>query len=344
MSEAMRWMTPLTLLGSRRRPAGRNVSRTSATVSTASLLSSGSGSRVANWASHRCTAVSWANRRCQKAATFRCGAQFHVGRSGSSESRKAPIRASSSLNHSITVGSSAGGASSGTTTGPQASPASVEPALRRTRWYTAPRWRASSPTVQSGQLGTCLPSASGSLTAARNAAPSARTAATQKSFDPWLRLTRPPTAPVCTQLRVSAVFDVTRVPLAEHTTLRLGGPATELVVATDQEQLVAFVREGPAVLLAGGSNVVISDSGVDGRVVLVRSTGIQADRAGDDRVRLTVQAGHVWGEVVQYAVSEGLAGLECLSGIPGSAGATPIQNVGAYGQEVAESIVAVRVL
>ncbi|HLT12393.1 MAG TPA: UDP-N-acetylmuramate dehydrogenase [Micromonosporaceae bacterium] len=140
------------------------------------------------------------------------------------------------------------------------------------------------------------------------------------------------------------MFDVTRVPLAEHTTLRLGGPATELVVATDQEQLVAFVREGPAVLLAGGSNVVISDSGVDGRVVLVRSTGIRAERAGDDRVRLTVQAGHVWDEVVQYAVSEGLAGLECLSGIPGSAGATPIQNVGAYGQEVAESIVAVRVL
>jgi UDP-N-acetylmuramate dehydrogenase len=96
-------------------------------------------------------------------------------------------------------------------------------------------------------------------------------------------------------------------------------------------------------LLAGGSNVVIDDDGVEATVVLIRTAGIRVVGEGGDAL-LTVEAGQPWDEVVAFCVEEGLSGIECLSGVPGSAGATPIQNVGAYGQEVAETIRAVRVL
>jgi UDP-N-acetylmuramate dehydrogenase len=89
--------------------------------------------------------------------------------------------------------------------------------------------------------------------------------------------------------------------------------------------------------------VVIGDAGVDSTVVLVRTNGIDLAPV-EDGVALTVQAGQPWDDVVTLCVTEGLSGIECLSGIPGSAGATPIQNVGAYGQEVAETITSVRVL
>ena len=132
-------------------------------------------------------------------------------------------------------------------------------------------------------------------------------------------------------------------PLAAFTTLRLGGPAAELVVADSDEAAVDAVRAaGDSVfVLAGGSNVVVADAGFGGRVVLLRNRGYAVRRDGD-RALLSVHAGEPWDDVVAATVAEGLAGLECLSGIPGSAGATPIQNVGAYGQEVAETIVAVR--
>jgi UDP-N-acetylmuramate dehydrogenase len=138
-------------------------------------------------------------------------------------------------------------------------------------------------------------------------------------------------------------------PLAPYTTLRLGGPAERLVTATSEEELVAAVRAAdaagePLLVLAGGSNVVIADAGVPGTVALVRTRGIARERRPDGRVELTVQAGEDWDAIVAGAVEEGLAGIECLSGIPGSAGATPIQNVGAYGQEVASTIVSVRAL
>ena len=127
--------------------------------------------------------------------------------------------------------------------------------------------------------------------------------------------------------------------LAPLTTLRLGGPAAALVEATTESQLLAALAEHPdALLLAGGSNVVIADAGVDRTVVLVRTRGVERDG-----VRLTVAAGEDWDALVERCVADGLAGFECLSGIPGSVGATPIQNVGAYGQEVAETIVSVRV-
>jgi UDP-N-acetylmuramate dehydrogenase len=137
-------------------------------------------------------------------------------------------------------------------------------------------------------------------------------------------------------------------PLAPRTTLRLGGPARRLVEAGTEADLVAAVRGAdaagdPVLVLAGGSNVVIADAGYDGTVVHVATAGVVREQAIGGRVRLTVAAGAPWDEVVAGAVAEGLAGIECLSGIPGSAGATPIQNVGAYGQEVASTIAAVRV-
>ncbi len=140
--------------------------------------------------------------------------------------------------------------------------------------------------------------------------------------------------------------DVTRADLSRHTTLRLGGPASRLVTATHQDELVEFIRASADgyFVLAGGSNVVVADAGVDATVVLVRSTGVLVTAAGPDEVLMTVEAGQPWDDVVAFCVIEGLSGIECLSGIPGSTGATPIQNVGAYGQEVAETIHSVRVL
>jgi UDP-N-acetylmuramate dehydrogenase len=126
-------------------------------------------------------------------------------------------------------------------------------------------------------------------------------------------------------------------PLADYTTLRLGGPADRLVEARTEDELVAAARAG-ALVLAGGSNVVIADEGVRGTVVLVRTKGVERS---DDR--LVVQAGEDWDPLVARCVGDGLQGFECLSGIPGSAGATPIQNVGAYGQDVAETVAWVRV-
>ena len=132
----------------------------------------------------------------------------------------------------------------------------------------------------------------------------------------------------------------TNFPLSELTTLRLGGPARRLLEAQTEEELIDAVAgtDGPLLVLAGGSNLVISDDGFDGTVVHVATRGIEIDGT-----RLTVAAGEPWDDVVARTVGEGLAGIECLSGIPGSAGATPIQNVGAYGQDVAQTIDMVRV-
>jgi UDP-N-acetylmuramate dehydrogenase len=127
--------------------------------------------------------------------------------------------------------------------------------------------------------------------------------------------------------------------LSEYTTLRLGGPATAFVEATTDAALLDALAaaEGPILLLAGGSNVVVADEGFAGTVVHVATRGVE--REGDT---LHVAAGEPWDALVAHAVAEGLAGIEALSGIPGSVGATPIQNVGAYGQEVSDTIVSVR--
>ena len=101
---------------------------------------------------------------------------------------------------------------------------------------------------------------------------------------------------------------------------------------------------GPLLLLAGGSNLVVADDGFPGTVLRVLTAGVEERERDDGRVELTAQAGEPWEPFVARCVAAGLAGVESLSGIPGSIGATPIQNVGAYGQEVAETVVSVRVL
>src|SRR4051812_30339017 len=131
--------------------------------------------------------------------------------------------------------------------------------------------------------------------------------------------------------------------LSELTTLRLGGPAGAVVEARSDDELVEAARGEDALLVAGGSNLVIADAGWPGTVVRVLTHGVE-EREADGRVELTVAAGEEWEPFVARCVAEGLAGVESLSGIPGSIGATPIQNVGAYGQEVAETIVSVRAL
>lgn len=130
------------------------------------------------------------------------------------------------------------------------------------------------------------------------------------------------------------------VPLAPFTTFELGGPARAMCTATSEDDLrEAIAMKMPLFILGGGSNLVIADRGFDGLVVRVASRGIAI---ADDQV--TVEAGERWDDFVAAMVQQGWTGVECLSGIPGLVGATPIQNVGAYGQEVAQTIVRVRSL
>ncbi len=134
------------------------------------------------------------------------------------------------------------------------------------------------------------------------------------------------------------------VALAPRTSLELGGPARFFVEARDDATVVealrwAKARGVDARVLGGGSNLVVADAGVDGLVVEMAQRGVHIDGG-----RVRAAAGEPWDALVARTVAAGLAGLECLSGIPGRVGATPIQNVGAYGQEVAETIEFVRVL
>ncbi|MYS89513.1 UDP-N-acetylmuramate dehydrogenase [Streptomyces sp. SID5464] len=127
-------------------------------------------------------------------------------------------------------------------------------------------------------------------------------------------------------------------PLAPLTTFRLGGPATRLITATTDDEVIAVVREAdetgtPLLLIGGGSNLVIGDKGFEGTALVIATKGYSLDGT-----RLELAAGEVWTDAVARTVEAGLAGIECLAGIPGSAGATPIQNVGAYGQEVSSTI------
>jgi UDP-N-acetylmuramate dehydrogenase len=134
--------------------------------------------------------------------------------------------------------------------------------------------------------------------------------------------------------------------LGAHTTLRLGGKAGTLSPVSETDEAVATVRtatanSNPLLILAGGSNVVIGDAGFPGTVLLLRTRGVRVVDRDAGHVVVRVAAGEPWDALVAETVANGWSGLECLSGIPGSAGATPIQNVGAYGSEVAHTIVAV---
>ena len=139
------------------------------------------------------------------------------------------------------------------------------------------------------------------------------------------------------------------VRLAEHTTFRVGGPAKRFLKVTTQEQLIDEVRRAdenqvPLLVLGGGSNILAPDEGFDGMVVQVATRGITAEVSSCGGAAVRVQAGENWDEFVGFAVSQGWVGVETLSGIPGSVGATPIQNVGAYGADVAATISSVRTL
>jgi len=138
-----------------------------------------------------------------------------------------------------------------------------------------------------------------------------------------------------------------RVSLAPLTTLRVGGVAARMVDVESEADLVAVLGEAdarrePVLILGRGSNVVVADEGFPGVVARMAMAGIEVAREGD-RVLVDVAAGEDWDAFVARAVDEGWSGVECMSGIPGLVGATPVQNVGAYGQEVGDSIVSVRI-
>ena len=144
------------------------------------------------------------------------------------------------------------------------------------------------------------------------------------------------------------------VPLAPLTTLKVGGPARFFVETRTEEEVhealgQASLRGLEGFILGGGSNLLVADSGFDGLVVQIALKGIAAQPSvatatnGEPTI-ITVQAGEDWDSFVEYCVDRDLAGIECLSGIPGFVGGTPVQNVGAYGQEVSETIVSVRCL
>jgi UDP-N-acetylmuramate dehydrogenase len=142
---------------------------------------------------------------------------------------------------------------------------------------------------------------------------------------------------------VTSIEIFENVPLAPMTTLKVGGPARFFARAETEAHIAeafeyAQARELPVFVLGGGSNILVSDKGFDGLVIQVSLKGIEIR----DGFEITAQAGEDWDRFVAFCVQRNLAGVECLSGIPGFVGGTPVQNVGAYGQEVSETIVAVR--
>jgi len=139
-------------------------------------------------------------------------------------------------------------------------------------------------------------------------------------------------------------------PLAELTTLRAGGTPERLVEARTRDELIDALQQvwgsgDPWLVVGGGSNLLVGDEPLDGTVVLVRTSGIRrlpSPRPGHTRVQ--VEAGHDWDDLVAYAVAEGLSGIVAMSGIPGTVGAAPVQNIGAYGQELVETLVEVELI
>ena len=134
-----------------------------------------------------------------------------------------------------------------------------------------------------------------------------------------------------------------RIPLAPLTTLGVGGSARWFATATEPDHVAAAhgwcrLHNRPLFVIGGGSNLVVADAGIDGLVLRMQITGLTSDAVPGGDTLLVAGAGEPWDEVVAAVVDRGLAGLECLSGIPGTVGGTPIQNVGAYGQEVADAI------
>ena len=148
---------------------------------------------------------------------------------------------------------------------------------------------------------------------------------------------------------------------SELTTLQVGGPIQRLVTATTQRDLVdlaheAWATDAPWLALGGGSNLLVGDDGFAGTVIRVATRGIEvlpargsraaedASRDAEASVRIRVQAGETWDDLVAWTVERGYSGIEALSGIPGSVGAAPVQNIGAYGQELSSTLVSIEFL
>lgn len=144
--------------------------------------------------------------------------------------------------------------------------------------------------------------------------------------------------------------EIEPVALADLTTLRVGGMPERMIEAQTRDELVAALRDvwasgEPWLVVGGGSNLLVGDDPFEGTVVLVRTSGIErlpSPREGHTRVR--VEAGHDWDDLVEYATREGLSGIVAMSGIPGTVGAAPVQNIGAYGQEIVETLVEVELI
>jgi UDP-N-acetylmuramate dehydrogenase len=148
---------------------------------------------------------------------------------------------------------------------------------------------------------------------------------------------------------VTSTQPATAVSLAEHTTFRVGGPASRMISVSSERELTSVLGEldatgEPVLVLGGGSNLLIGDDGFPGTVVKIDIRGIDSDLAACSGAVITVAAGEPWDDLVGHTVAQGWCGLEALSGIPGLTGATPIQNVGAYGAEVSEVVSQVRTL
>lgn len=172
-----------------------------------------------------------------------------------------------------------------------------------------------------------------------------------KEGNPLFMLIISPKLVILLRMRVSpdklAEFRA-EVPLAEFTTIHLGGNAQYFIICRTLDEVISavsfFQTTGfPLVILGGGSNVIFPDRGFRGLVLKIDLKGIQLKDDGDSTI-ISAEAGETWDEIVKLSVEKDLAGIECLSGIPGSVGATPIQNVGAYGQEVKDTIVSVKAL
>ena len=133
--------------------------------------------------------------------------------------------------------------------------------------------------------------------------------------------------------------------LAKYTSLRVGGPAKKVVHVSTETQIIAAIEEAgdsPVLIIGGGTNMLVSDKGFDGTVIRISNNSVQAEVDACSGATLTIGAGEDWDNFVQTTIDRGYAGLETLSGIPGTVGAAPIQNIGAYGHEVAEFITRVR--
>ena len=133
--------------------------------------------------------------------------------------------------------------------------------------------------------------------------------------------------------------------LSKYTSLRVGGPATKIVQVSTEAQIIAAIEEAgdtPILIMGGGTNVLIADKGFEGTVIRISNNSVQSEVDACSGATLTIGAGEDWDSFVQTTINSGFAGLETLSGIPGTVGAAPIQNIGAYGHEVSEFITRVR--